>query len=193
MGLPFGVLPWHRSEGSHVLHKSLALDSRRLHAGHHSSSKQVPLELIPSQRLELGFGGVSTLSTRHQRFTHVRLPSTHLTGLSRLFRLAHHPSRCAGAASGSLNPSPVARVRGADPHLLCSSAASSWPLLNGLLSVAFVAHNHQHTLRNDGGVGLTLYLVHPTQYYLITVRVDHLEVFLLPYLPPLHLALSLWP
>src|SRR6266545_7560596 len=72
------------------------------------------------------------LSTFHQRFTHVRLSSAHLTGLSRLFLNAHYPGRWARAASGGLDPGPAARVRGADPHLLCSSAAFRWP--SGLLS-----------------------------------------------------------
>ena len=67
-----------------------------------------------------------TLSTRHQRFTRVRLTSAHLTGYPRLFRNAHYPGRCASAACGGLDPDPAIRVRGASPHLLCSKAASSW-------------------------------------------------------------------
>jgi hypothetical protein len=81
---------------------------------------------IPGQRLEPGFDDNSTLSTRHQRFTRVRLTSRHLTDLVRLFRNAHHPSHGAGAACGGLNPDPAIRVRGAHPHLLCSKAAQSW-------------------------------------------------------------------
>ena len=41
-------------------------------------------------------------------------------------RNAHHPSHCAGAACGGLNPDPAIRVGGTCPHLLCSKAASSW-------------------------------------------------------------------
>jgi len=85
-----------------------------------------PLSSIPGQQLEPGFDDIPTLSTRQQRFTHVRLTSTHLTDLVRLFRNAHHPSHCAGAACGGLNPDPATRVRGAHPHLLCSKAAQSW-------------------------------------------------------------------
>jgi len=81
---------------------------------------------VPGQQLEPGFGDVPTLSTRRQRFTRVRLTSAHLTGYPRLFRNAHHPGRCAGAACGGLNPDPAIRVRGAAPHLLRSKAASSW-------------------------------------------------------------------
>jgi len=33
---------------------------------------------VPGQRLEPGFGDVPTLSTPRQRFTHVRLPGSHL-------------------------------------------------------------------------------------------------------------------
>jgi hypothetical protein len=85
-----------------------------------------PPSFVPGQQLEPGFGDVPTLSTRHQRFTRVRLTSAHLTSCPRLFRNAHYPGRCASAACGGLDPDPAIRVRGADPHLLCSKAASSW-------------------------------------------------------------------
>jgi hypothetical protein len=85
-----------------------------------------PPSFVPGQQLEPGFDDIPTLSTRQQRFTRVRLTSRHLTNLLRLFRNAHHPSRCAGAACGGLNPDPAIRVRGAHPHLLCSKAAQSW-------------------------------------------------------------------
>ena len=88
---------------------------------------RLPPSFVPGQQLEPGFGDVPTLSTRHQRFTRVRLTSAHLTSFPRLFRNAHYPSRCAGAACGGLDPDPAIRVRGASPHLLCSKAASSWP------------------------------------------------------------------
>jgi hypothetical protein len=42
-------------------------------------SRHTP-SFIAGQRLEPGFDDVHTLSTRRQRFTHVRLPSAHLTG-----------------------------------------------------------------------------------------------------------------
>src|SRR6266542_669156 len=98
---------------------------------------------VPEQRLDSGFDGIPTLSTFHQRFTHVRLSSAHLTGLSRLFLNAHYPGHCAGAASGGLDPGPAARVRGADPHLLCSSAAFRWPSRPPFR--AFVAHSRRRT------------------------------------------------
>src|SRR3954449_6100007 len=41
---------------------------------------RLPPSSIPGQQLEPGFGDTPTLSTRHQRFTYVRLPSAHLTG-----------------------------------------------------------------------------------------------------------------
>ena len=99
---------------------------------------------VPGQRLEPGFDDVPTLSTRHQRFTHVRLPSAHLTGSSRLFRNAHHPGHWTDAASGGLDPGPAARVRGAHPHLLCSKAASV-ELTSRPPFRAVVAHSHRHT------------------------------------------------
>jgi hypothetical protein len=47
MGPPLGDLPWHQGAGSHVLHKSLKLVSRRLHAGRRSANQQAPSELHP--------------------------------------------------------------------------------------------------------------------------------------------------
>ena len=49
--------------------------SRRLGAGHRSGSRQASPEFIPSQRLELGFDDVPTLSTRSQRFTSFVFPA----------------------------------------------------------------------------------------------------------------------
>src|SRR5262249_20628506 len=100
-----------------------------------------PPSFVPEQRLDSGFDDIHTLSTFHQRFTHVRLFSAHLTGLSRLFLNAHYPGHCAGAASGGLDPGPAARVRGANPHLPCSSAAFRWPCRPPFR--AFVAHSHR--------------------------------------------------
>ncbi len=120
--------------GSHVPHKSLCRAHAALAPVITRAVSRHPPRLVPGQRLEPGFDDVPTLSTRCQRFTHVRLPGTYLTGLSRLFRLAHHPSHWTGAASGGLDPEPAPRVRGTCPHLLCSKAASSRPLHHGLLS-----------------------------------------------------------
>jgi len=109
--------------GSHVPHKSLRWTHAvfmpvitRAVSRHRSHS-------VPDQQLEPGFDDVPTLSTRRQRFTHVRLSSAHLTGTSRLFRNAHDPGHWTGAASGGLDPDPAARVREARSHLLCSKAA----------------------------------------------------------------------
>ena len=88
-------------------------------------------------------------STRHQRFTHVRLPSTHLTGISRLFRNAHDLDHWTDAASGGLDPDPAVRVRGAHPHRLVQqgcfeSLLTSWSPLR-----AVVAHCHPHIARRS--------------------------------------------
>src|SRR5262245_58788319 len=96
-----------------------------------------PPSFFPGQQLEPGFGDVPTLSTRHQRFTCVRLASAHLTGSPRLFRNAHHLGHWTKAACGGLDPDPAIRARGTCPHLLCSKAASSWlSLLHGSLLFA---------------------------------------------------------
>src|SRR5262249_5669204 len=71
-----------------------------------------PPSFFPGQQLEPGLGDVPTLSTRHQRFTCVRLASAHLTGSPRLFRNAHHLGHWAKAACGGLDPDPAIRARG---------------------------------------------------------------------------------
>ena len=111
--------------GSHVPHKSLSwAHAVFVPVTTRAVSRHLP-SLIPGQTLEPGFGDVPTLSTCHRRFTRVRLPSTHLTGTSRLFRHAHDPGHGTDAAAGGLDSDPAVRVRGADPHLLCSKAAVS--------------------------------------------------------------------
>ena len=106
--------------GSHVPHKSLSwAHAVFMPVTTRAVSRHLP-SLVPGQTMEPGFGDVHTLSTRHQRFTRVRLPSTHLTGTSRLFRHAHDPGHWTDAAAGGLDSDPAVRVRGADPHLLCS-------------------------------------------------------------------------
>ena len=112
-------VPTFRTKATHWSHAvSIPVVARTI--GRHPPSS------IPGQQREPGFDDIPTLSIRHQRFTRVRLTSAHLTGYSRLFRNAYHPSHCAGAAYGGLNPDPAIRVRGADPPLLCSKAALSW-------------------------------------------------------------------
>ena len=132
--------------GSHVPHKSLSLVSRRLHAGRRSASRQASSELRPRPTTGVWFrrrsNAFDTSSTVHSRSSYQRIPD----GYSRLFRNAHHPGHCAGAACGGLNPDPATRVRGADPHLLCSRLlrvgflhqnllfAPSWRTVIGVLS-----------------------------------------------------------
>jgi len=66
--------------GSHVPHKSLSwAHAVFMPVTTRAVSRHLP-SLVPGQTVEPGFGDVHTLSTRHQRFTRVRLPSTHLTG-----------------------------------------------------------------------------------------------------------------
>jgi hypothetical protein len=78
MGPPLGVLSLHRGRRFPRSAQEPAPCSRRLHAGHHSSRQQASLELVPSQRLELGFGGrpyaFDTSSTVHSRSSSQRAP-----------------------------------------------------------------------------------------------------------------------
>jgi hypothetical protein len=63
----------------------------KLHAGCRPGRQQTSPDACPSLRLPRGFATVHTLSTRHQRFTCVRLFDTYLIGSSPTFsHLAHH-------------------------------------------------------------------------------------------------------
>ena len=97
VGLPLGLLPWHRGDrfpGSMFEPES---DSRHLHAGRHAGSRRISPALIPEQRLNPGFDVVHTLSTRHRWFTRVRLSDPHLTRSRRAFSLT--------LTTGALDPS----------------------------------------------------------------------------------------
>ena len=78
MGLPLGGLPWHQGTGSHVPHKSLALVSRRLHAGRHSDSRQAPSEPHPRPTTGAWFRrhpyAFDTSSTVHLRSSYQQTP-----------------------------------------------------------------------------------------------------------------------
>src|SRR5690606_24113429 len=55
--------------------------------------RQVPAMLVPGLCRSHGFDTIYMLSMPHQRFTFVRLGTTYLTGLARLFRQrSHHDS-----------------------------------------------------------------------------------------------------
>ena len=82
-------------------------------------------------------------STRHQRFTFIRLPSPYLTRLARLFPRRSPPGLFTPAARGGLKPSPATRLRGAYPHLSRNMAivsGPSWPPF-----YAYVAHSDPYT------------------------------------------------
>ena len=98
-----------------------ALGSRRLCAGHHPGKKQDIPRAPPRPLIGAWFRwhplAFDTSSTVHSRSSSQHTPD----GFRPAFSVnAHHPSRCARAASGGLGPDPAVRARGANPHLLCS-------------------------------------------------------------------------
>jgi hypothetical protein len=91
--------------------------SRRLCAGCHLGSKQVSPRLVPSTKPSSVSTSLIGVSTRSSTVYLIRLPGSYLTpSHGRLFRNAHHPGRCAGAAHGGLEPPPARRPRGTYPH-----------------------------------------------------------------------------
>src|SRR5487761_493220 len=126
--LPLGVLPLapdqaltcpSRRQRRSFPRSTLAPEpgSRRLCAGCHLGSKQVPPRLVPSTKASSVSTSLIGLSTRSSTVYLIRLPGSYLTpSHGRLFRNAHHPGRCAGAARGGLEPLPAKRPRGTYPH-----------------------------------------------------------------------------
>ena len=134
--------------GSHVPHESLSRARAAFMPVIARAVNRCLPNFIPGQRLEPGFDDVPTLSTRRQRFTHVRLPDSYLTGSSPAFSWnAHHPSHWTRAASGGLGPGPAARSRGADPYLSCSKATFRRPFCRPPVR-AVVAHSRPRTARD---------------------------------------------
>ncbi len=82
VGPPLGLFPSHRTAGSHVPHRSLNRTRAAFVPVTARAVDRCPPSFIPDQQLEPGFDDVPTLSTRCQRFTFIRLPDSHLTGLS---------------------------------------------------------------------------------------------------------------
>src|SRR5712691_2051967 len=91
VGPPLGFLPLHRGTRFPRSAQEPGPRSRRLHAGRHPSSRQAPARAAPGVASRPGFGAINRLSTRHQRFTRVRLRGPYLTRSRRAFFLnAHH-------------------------------------------------------------------------------------------------------
>ena len=80
VGPPLGFLPSHRNDRFPRCTRKPEPSSHRFHAGCRSASRQGPAELVPGQCIPPGFDITFLFSTRHQRFTFVRLPGSHLTG-----------------------------------------------------------------------------------------------------------------
>lgn len=128
------ALPLHRSDRFPRSAQEPGPGSRRLHAGCHLGRIQA------SPRLHLGAEGRPRFRQRSSVFdtssaVHSRSPSRNTPdGVTlHLFRIAHHHSHWATAASGGLGPAPVGRSRGAYPHLSCNKAASNRRLHDYLL------------------------------------------------------------
>ncbi len=145
VGSPLESLPSHQNDRFTRSTQEPALGSRLLYAGCHPSGKE---------KISLGFvlkqwrPSVSTsslhVSTSHQRFTCVRLPSSHLTHSCAFSFNAHYP----GSLPAQLKAvwqltSPTVRHRRAYLHLLCD----------------FVSHRHLYAGRHSSSNQVALELV----------------------------------
>jgi hypothetical protein len=102
--------------------------SRHLHAGHHLASRQAPARLIPEQLLDPGFDVIKAVSTRHQWFASARLRDSHLTRSRRAVSATLTTPALDRRSLRWFAASPAGRLRGAHPHLLCSTAPERSPL-----------------------------------------------------------------
>jgi len=104
LNMPIGSIA---ARGSHVPHRRLNRARATFMPDTAWPGPQAPARLIPGQDPGPGSDAVHTLSALQQWFTHVRLPSSHLTHHVRLFRSAHHPGSFTGAACGGFGPLPA--------------------------------------------------------------------------------------
>src|SRR5512132_1325364 len=127
--------------GSHVPHKSLSRARAAFMPVTARAVSRYPPSFIPGQQLEPGFDDVHMLSTRRQRFTHVRLPGSHLTGWSRLFRERSPPEPLGPSSFRWFGTRPCSPIPGGRPPSLVPQGCFSrpcWPPLR-----AVVAHSHR--------------------------------------------------
>src|SRR6202789_3317070 len=130
--------------GSHVPHESLSRARAAFMPVIVRAVSRHPPSFIPGQRLEPGLDGVPTLSTRRQRFTHVRLPGSHLTGLSRLFRERSPPGPLGPSSFRWFGTRPCSPIPRGRPSSLVQQGCFRRPCRPPLRAV--VAHNHPRTV-----------------------------------------------
>jgi len=144
-GPPLGVLPSHRGERFPRSAQEPALGSRRLHAGHHSGSRQASPELHPGPTTGARFRwrpyAFDTSSAVHSRSPSQRTPDGFIPPFP-----ARSPPRPLGQSSirwfgpWSCNPSPRGQPSSPVQHGCFESASTSEPPLR-----AFVAHSRPRT------------------------------------------------
>ena len=130
-----------RTTGSHVPHQSLI----HVHAAFMPDASQAlnrfALTFIPGYHTDPGFDVILGFSTRHRRFTFVRLHGSHLTqSLPRLFLQRSPPRLFTPAACSGLRSAPASLPRRARPHLRQSIVARVCYLLSATLGASFVTH-----------------------------------------------------
>jgi hypothetical protein len=96
---------------------------------------------------------LESLTTRHQRFAHARLPDPHLTRSRRAFsRSVHHERHLTDAACGGLEPPPAGRLRRTYLHLLHSTASrapTSGPLQRSWHTTSDDGKDHDRNRPSD--------------------------------------------
>jgi hypothetical protein len=96
-------------------------NSRRLWAGCRTGRRQAPPVLVPGKLQRPGFDIDYGVSTRHRRFTCVRLFGSYLTRSSRAFSEdASHDGSLPTQLLGGLRPGPATRSREVNSHLMHS-------------------------------------------------------------------------
>jgi hypothetical protein len=112
---PLELLPSHRDDRFSRSSPKPDPRSRRLYAGHQVGSNQASPHSHHADHSICTFGTSFVISTRHRRFTFVRLRGSHLTRLARLFHQRSLPRLFTPAACGGLRPAPVAGPGGPTP------------------------------------------------------------------------------
>src|SRR5208337_2442152 len=159
-----------RATGSRVPHRSLDQSHAAFMPDAAWAEIRPSPRLVPGYRIPPGFDIILHFSTPHQRFACARLSKPYLTGQAPPFPQRSPPRLFTVATCGGLKPTPDGRLRGACPHLLCSSAP---PLLLVLSRHTLVQMPHRVRLQatlSQVGRDHRSEMIHPTPNCLVGHR-----------------------
>src|SRR5208337_4243277 len=159
-----------RATGSRVPHRSLDQSHAAFMPDAAWAEIRPSPRLVPGYRIPPGFDIILHFSTPHQRFACARLSKPYLTGQAPPFPQRSPPRLFTVATCGGLKPTPDGRLRGACPHLLCSSAPPLLLVLSRHTLVEMPSRVRLQATLSQVGRDHRSEMVHPTPNCLIRNR-----------------------